>query len=1034
MKTLFYAIVLLFPLLAEDWRVRIEEPTGIYARDNEVVAVPLAKIGSHASGYSVRDAQGKDVVSQVTATELLFPVSLVPGELPVYTISCCASKTAESSSRLVARNLGTTRMELANARFRVILDTRTGAIIEAYSLSAGPARTLNFVETTPDRYDPNDIHADRAKPLEPAEPNPGWTTLGGTGGFTQVDIAESGPLRARILLTRAAERWEFLFTEHSAWLRWRAGKGYRFSCVSAAPYMPFDRFGDGDESRWPTGPSSDEPPEHDIFARTWTKPPGGHMVYYRGAENYGALGLVALDAGLDWSNAGTRRVTASKNAGETEIALTFPLWAGNSTVLEARKEARCLRQPLLVSLLPAHAGALVQPRPQVSGTAGGQTAKVELNGDWSLAWGEKGAGPASERRTVKVPGSAHVQWLPADQIYTRQANWVSGKEWWYTRSFTVPAGWAGKRIRLQFDATDYYADTYIDGRHVGRHEGYIDPYEYEVTEFIKPGQHQEISVRVWTPVDYYWRHRPYTIKGAYGAVDQKPDDITALGITRGVRLVASGLAWIEDIAVSTRLTGEGAAVELQLSSNASDPHWEAALEPRNFQGTERPRAQGRGPLLVIPVRDPQLWWTWDQGKPNLYTLTVRLLSGTGDELDRKQLAVGIREIERIADQFYLNRRRVFLRGTNSYYHLFLSEMNRAAYERDLALILRMNVNIIRLHCHFTNPEFYQLADERGVMIWQDFLEAWYPHDTRFSTRAASLYDNHIRYVRNHPAVAVWAPCDEEDLENYRDLSKHLAGRLAQLDPQHRPVVRSTGRWQDAHLYHGWYGDSIWKYTSMTENLVTELGATTLPARESLDKFLPGKWPITAHADEWRFHKLQIEEALANWGDPKGMTLDEYIPRTQAYGARLFQLALERSRRRKAEGAGGIFHFFAIDIWPSVTMAAYDFYRVPTKVVDTVRRSFEPVLASIVYTRDTYKEGEEVRFPLWAVNDRSEAVTGRIEWEGGVQAIQLPPDSSQLVGEVKWKAAGKGPAKLALRVTGAGGRILSENLYEFRVTR
>ena len=46
----------------------------------------------------------------------------------------------------------------------------------------------------------------------------------------------------------------------------------------------------------------------------------------------------------------------------------------------------------------------------------------------------------------------------------------------------------------------------------------------------------EILVRVWTPVDYYWRHRPYTVKGSYGAVDQKPDDITALGITRPVKL------------------------------------------------------------------------------------------------------------------------------------------------------------------------------------------------------------------------------------------------------------------------------------------------------------------------------------------------------------------------------------------------------------------------------------------------------------------------------------------------------------------
>ena len=77
-------------------------------------------------------------------------------------------------------------------------------------------------------------------------------------------------------------------------------------------------------------------------------------------------------------------------------------------------------------------------------------------------------------------------------------------------------------------------------------------------------------------------------------------------------------------------------------------------------------------------------------------------------------------------------------------------MTRPAYERDMKLMLGMNVNMIRLHCHFANPEFYDLADESGVLIWQDYLEAWYPHDTDFSLRAAALYDNHIRYVRKSP--------------------------------------------------------------------------------------------------------------------------------------------------------------------------------------------------------------------------------------------------------------------------------------------
>lgn len=447
--------------------------------------------------------------------------------------------------------------------------------------------------------------------------------------------------------------------------------------------------------------------------------------------------------------------------------------------------------------------------------------------------------------------------------------------------------------------------------------------------------------------------------------------------------------------------------------------------------------------MLIPVPSPRLWWTWDLGKPDLYWLDLRLVNQAGEVVDAKRIRVGLREIRREGSQFFLNGKRVFLRGTNVYANLWLSEMDRARYSADLDLIARMNVNLIRIHCHFENPEFYDLADERGLLIWQDFLEAWYPHDPDFSPRAAALFDNHIRLVRNHPSIAVWAPSDEESLENYRDLSKHLAARASLLDPQNRWVQRSTGRWGDAHLYHGWYGDSIWDYARMREDLVTELGATALPNKESLDRFLPGKWPITKFAGDWKYHRLQIGEAAAAWGDLSGsQTPEQLIAKSQDYAALLFQIAIERTRRRKAEGAGGIFHFFAIDFWPSVTMAAIDFYRQPTKVWTTVGRSFAPILASVEYDRNQWKEGEILALPLWTVNDTHSAVeSAEISWTirgrsgkvvaGGKLRSPIPPDSAQRVGEIKWPAVERGSYRLVSAIH-ASGRPVSENVFEFEV--
>ncbi len=1039
---------------AQSWTVRLEEPTGLYRRTGEIVRVPLSKMGGNRTGFSLTDSSGNELPWQVsTSGELLFPASMVPGELPEFKVHCCSSTTRKFENQIHYRTIGMRRIEFGNSRFRILVDTGVPAIVEAYALTAGPQRTVNLVETTPESA---------AIPGVAGE-NTGWTTLGDEGPITKVELVDAGPLEARLRLRRQSETWEFTWTASSAWVRWKARRGFRFTAISAGPYVPFDRYLDTSDHDWPDSESTTEPENHDIGPRSYRKLPAGHAVYYQLAENYGALGIVALDAELDFTGIGSRRFIAQKSAGDTEIGLTFPRWDSYKTLLEARKEDRMLRGPILARVsgpVEENASALrgearLEPSYVVEPAAPAPQPYTErslsLNGAWDLAWCEKGCDrPTDGWRSVQVPGTVHVQWLGAEKAMTREAEWISYKEWWYRKKIRIPATFSGDRVRLLFEATDYYADTWIDGHFIGRHEGYIDPYEYDVTSQLTRGAEHEILVRVWTPVDYYWRHRPYTVKGSYGAVDQKPDGITPLGITRAVKLVASAPTFVRDLAVDTRLVaGDAAEVEVQLEVNAVEPgyRWELTLSPRTFTSAERYRVVAGvdqpHQRFTIPVAHPHLWWTWDHGKPDLYTLDVRLLAPDGRAVDSRSIAIGLREIEKIGWNFYLNRKRLFIRGTNYYYNLFLSEMTRARYDRDVGLMLQMNVNMIRLHCHYSNPEFYDLADERGILIWQDYLEAWYPEDTAFSLRAAALYDQHIRYVRNHPSVAIWITSDEESLENYRDLTKHLAARPAFEDPQRRPVVRSTGRYGDAHVYYGWYGGSIWQYAKMDEVFVSELGATSLPNYETLIKFLPNQWPIKDHAGEWVWRKLQIPEAMRAWGDPGSKSLKEYIPQTQAYVSRLFQIALERARRRKSEGVGGILHFHAIDIWPSVTMAAIDVDRVPTQVFYTVQRSFEPVLASIEYDRDQWHAGETVHCGIWAINDRWETLPGaRIDWrildaagkqqQSGSYATSMPADSSQKLGDADWKAAAPGSYQLKAAVKDSSGKQLSENVFEFDV--
>ena len=1057
---------------------------------NSVLTTQVIPIGSWDDG-------------SLKTADVLFPASIIPGERPRYRIVNDASLNMPSEMSVVARRIGVSRFEMANDRFGVIvnlgLEDTEPAIVSAFNKSAADGRMLNLVETTSPL-------PEKADALEFGRRGTGFGTFLGRetrrGAFDKVEILESGPLRARVKLTgaRAGERtesWEFVWCAGSPMLKWTASLdgrtsasqyGFFFSSIAATPYLPLDKWIEGVELKFPDGWETDNPPDHAISGKNLKDLPGRHAVYYQRKENYGAIGFVELDPSLSWHGVGNHQFYAlSDQSGQNrpvEIAIAFPNWKGPETVLEARKEYRKYTQPILGVV--TRDAAAIQKKPQAAAKAAITTLStnvsgvrqrfvsteqrsISLDGEWRINWAEKSDGEArgfqqaelDDRgwKTVKVPGTVHTQIMEAPKFYTLDAEWISAKEWWYRRTFRAPPAKEGARQFLHFGATDYYADIYLNGKLLTRHEGYIDPYDVEVTGKLNPQANNQLAIRVWTPVSYYWRHRPYTIKGSYGAVDQKPDNITPLGITRPVELRTLDRARVEDVAVDTRLNADGSAdviVDLTVDAMASipDSRIQIGLTPKNFDssdailvtdltGLNGTRVHRR---YVLTIAKPALWWTWDHGRPNLYNLDVSIDAG-GTRSDQKQITVGIREVEHVDWKFYLNGKRIFIRGTNYYYNLFQSEVRRPDYERDMALIKAMNVNMVRLHCNFSNPEFYDLADELGILVWQDFLEAWYPEDTAFSLKAAGLYDPLIRYVRNHPSVAIWATSDEESLENYRDLTKHLEPRLYVNDPQRRPVQRSTGRYGDAHVYHGWYEGTIWEYATMTERFVSELGATALPNYETLMKFIPNAWPISEHEDEWVFRKLQITEAMRAWGEPGNKTLKEYIPQTQAYVARLFQLAIERMRRIKYQPAGGILHFHAIDLWPSVTMAAIDFYRQPTKAFYTVQRSFQMVIPSIEYDRDTFKPGETITLPLWAINDhrfaiqnanlswKLEDVKGQIVKSGRIdRPVTLETDSSRRVGEITIQVGEVGKYVLWAEIRDSSNRKISDNCFEFSVAQ
>src|SRR5207248_1867563 len=127
------------------------------------------------------------------------------------------------------------------------------------------------------------------------------------------------------------------------------------------------------------------------------------------------------------------------------------------------------------------------------------------------------------------------------------------------------------------------------------------------------------------------------------------------------------------------------------------------------------------------LENPRLWWTHDLAEPNLYTVKVETF---GDELLRTRLDTwefewGLRRFEMHDWIPYLNGHRLFLKGNNyAPGDTRIATMTRERYLHDLTMARDANMNFMRIHAHVEKPELYDVADELGILLWQDFPLQW----------------------------------------------------------------------------------------------------------------------------------------------------------------------------------------------------------------------------------------------------------------------------------------------------------------------
>jgi beta-mannosidase len=619
---------------------------------------------------------------------------------------------------------------------------------------------------------------------------------------------------------------------------------------------------------------------------------------------------------------------------------------------------------------------------------------------------------------------------------------------WYRKKFNAPEKQAGTCFYLHFGAVDYFSEVWLNGVYLGAHEGDFDSFRFNVTDILHEKQDNELIVKVISTIDnnperkaiakgglYHWDCLPVRQEGLKDCPEvpsaanaQYPNPlINPGGIWQGVRLLQKSAANIHNVRVTSLLQDDYEKANVYVDISIENEAWfEQELEirtrviPHNFVGDEiisltetvmhRPGTLQH--TTRVTVDQPRLWWSRELGTPHLYQAVTELWQNE-KLLDSRTHTFGIREIK--LDEswgFYLNGKRLFIKGNNYVSDQFLSIMNEEGYKTDLDLMAQANMNMTRLFAHAEREEFYRLCDEQGMLVFQDLPFQWgYRSDGEFISRAADVSARFVRMLYNHPSVVLWCCHSESRYHDYNKLDSVLL-RTVQQNDRTRPVHKNSvlvaegklpdffATWDDFaeyipnHLsvnWVGWYWGEIDDAEHYNPLFITEYGTQSLPDEESLRKFISEDelWP--ADLDAWRMRGFQNNIYTKMMGDYPA-TLTEMIERTQAYQVRFYKEHTEALRRKKYKNVSGILQFHFVNTWPAIDWSIIDYYRKPKRAFYAVAKAFEPLQLSFAGEMEAGEQSTRLTMEAWIVNDF------RTELEGHEVSYRLLDENGTVVEE------------------------------------
>ena len=448
---------------------------------------------------------------------------------------------------------------------------------------------------------------------------------------------------------------------------------------------------------------------------------------------------------------------------------------------------------------------------------------IRLDNNWEFTekWSDAFARFEGEAKAVRLPHN--VRELSLHYAGPEDYSMLCG----YRRKLDVPENWRGKRLFLQFDGAAHIATVYCNGRPVAVHNCGYTAFRAEITNAVRFGGENTVTVRLDTTENAGIPPFGYMI-----------DYLTYGGLYRDVWLDVRPEDYIEDIFIWTPDLNK-AHIDLKVKGD----HDGVMLKILDRSGEEVYSLTAAGERFDLTLQDAEIW---DPYEPYLYTCEATLLHNDNRERDVVRTTFGFRTAVFRADGFYLNNKRFFLRGLNR--HQSYPYMGYAASEslqREDARILKEELacNAVRTSHYPQSQYFIDECDRLGLLVFTEIPGWQHIGDEAWKDQAIENTREMVLQYRNHPSIILWGVRINESLDD--DDFYARTNKLAhELDPSRMTggvrYIKESHLLEDVYTFNDFSMDSLDKKGVLARREVTTEADKALLVTENNGHMFPTK--------------------------------------------------------------------------------------------------------------------------------------------------------------------------------------------------